>query len=134
MIDYLEEVIKYGKSLNTEEEKEVARQLFNDLISYGYNAKFIYFCIQKLGNRKLIDNRNLFFYKPFQEEVEENIRAYDYKQEQKQKEIEEIGKGILEQLGAEPIKIKVKIDYEADKKVRLKYRGYIDLDSIEIDS
>ena len=69
MIDYQREVTKYGASLS-EKEKNVAREAFNDLLAQGFEYDWLYFAIERLNGRSILECPKLMFYKPFQDEVE----------------------------------------------------------------
>ena len=68
MIDYVKEVNDYGRKLEPVA-KQVARDVFSQLLGAGYDYEWIYFAIMNLGQRDIARYRSLFFYKPFQQEV-----------------------------------------------------------------
>ena len=70
MIDFEKEVTKYGTSL-PEKEKEKAREVFDELLSCGFEFEWLYYAIQHLNGRSILRYPNLMFYRPFQEEVNE---------------------------------------------------------------
>ena len=72
MIDFEKEIARYGSSLS-EREKEKARQVFNDLLASGRSFEWLYYAIQRLGNRSILDYQYLMFNKAFQEEVNELV-------------------------------------------------------------
>lgn len=125
MIDYKEKIAEYGNSLPTEIEKENARDIFGQMYDKGYNLEFIYFAIQNLKGKKLIENNGLFFYKTFQNQVYYLIEQEHKKQEEIAR-IQEHNARVLS--NPRPIKTVVIL---APKKPRDK--GYIDLDSIADD-
>lgn len=83
MIDYEKEVTKYGHSL-TEKNKEKTREVFDELLTCGFTFEWLYYAIQHLNGRTVIQNPNLMFYRPFQEEVNE-IMENGRKQERQRK-------------------------------------------------
>lgn len=64
MIDYRNEVTKYGASLS-EKEKNVAREVFNDLLAQGFEYDWLYFAVERLNGRSILECPKLLFYKPF---------------------------------------------------------------------
>lgn len=83
MIDFEKEVTKYGTSL-PEKEKEKAREVFDELLSCGFEFEWLYYAIQHLNGRSILRYPNLMFYRPFQEEVNE-IMENERKQERQRK-------------------------------------------------
>ena len=83
MIDYRNEVTKYGASLS-EKEKNVAREVFNDLLAQGFEYDWLYFAIERLNGRSILECPKLMFYKPFQEEV--NRLVEEAREEERQKQ------------------------------------------------
>ena len=88
-IDYEKEVNDYGRSLEPVA-KQVARDVFTDLLQMGYDYEWIYFGIMNLGQRDIARHRGLFFYKPFQEEVAAMVAAHREENERKRRESERI--------------------------------------------
>ena len=125
MIDYKEKIAEYGNSLPTEIEKENARDIFGQMYDKGYNLEFIYFAIQNLKGKRLIENNGLFFYKTFQNQVYYLIEQEHKKQEEIAR-IQEHNARVLSKPRTEK-----KVIMLAPKKPRDK--GYIDLDSITDD-
>lgn len=73
MIDYEEEITKYGTSLS-DQEKEMARTVFNDLLIHGRSYEWLYYAIKHLNGRSVLEYPKLMFYRPFQEEVDCLVR------------------------------------------------------------
>ena len=88
-IDYEKEVNDYGRSLESVA-KQVARDVFTDLLQTGYDYEWLYFAIMNLGQRDIARHRGLFFYKPFQEEVAAMVAAHREAEEEKRRESERI--------------------------------------------
>ena len=88
-IDYEKEVNDYGRSLEPVA-KQVARDVFTDLLQMGYDYEWIYFGIMNLGQRDIARHRGLFFYKAFQEEVAAMVAANREAEEEKRRESERI--------------------------------------------
>ena len=83
MIDFEKEVTKYGTSL-PEKEKEKVREVFDELLSCGFEFEWLYYAIQHLNGRSILRYPNLMFYRPFQEEVNE-IMENEREQERQRK-------------------------------------------------
>lgn len=83
MIDYRNEVTKYGGSLS-EKEKNVAREVFNDLLAQGFEYDWLYFAIERLNGRSILECPKLLFYKPFQQEV--NRLVEEAREEEREKQ------------------------------------------------
>lgn len=96
-IDYEKEVNDYGRSLEPVA-KQVARDVFTDLLQMGYDYEWIYFAIMNLGQRDITRHRGLFFYKPFQEEVAAMVAVHREAEEEKRRESERICAAIEEQM------------------------------------
>ena len=96
-IDYEKEVNAYGRNLPPVD-KQVARDVFTDLLQMGYDYEWIYFAIMNLGQRDIARHRGLFFYKPFQEEVAAMLAAHREAEEEKRRESERICAAIEEQI------------------------------------
>ena len=96
-IDYEKEVNDYGRSLEPVA-KQVARDVFTDLLQTGYDYEWLYFAIMNLGQRDIARHRGLFFYKPFQEEVAAMVAANREAEEQRRRESERICAAIEEQI------------------------------------
>ena len=88
-IDYEKEVNDYGRSLEPVA-KQVARDVFTDLLQTGYDYEWLYFAIMNLGQRDIARHRGLFFYKPFQEDVAAMVAAHREAEEEKRRESERI--------------------------------------------
>lgn len=88
-IDYVKEVNDYGRNLPPVD-KQVARDVFTDLLQTGYDYEWLYFAIMNLGQRDIARHRGLFFYKPFQEEVAAMVAAHREAEEEKRRESERI--------------------------------------------
>ena len=69
MIDFEKEIAKYGNSLS-EIEKNVAREVFNELLARGRSFEWLYYAVLHLNGRSILEYPKLMFYKPFQDEVE----------------------------------------------------------------
>ena len=110
-IDYEKEVNDYGRSLEPVA-KQVARDVFTDLLQAGYDYEWLYFAIMNLGQRDIARHRGLFFYKPFQEEVAAMVAAHREAEEEKRRESERICADIDEWIrkwqNREVIKVKIK--------------------------
>ena len=89
MIDYVKEVNDYGRKLEPVA-KQVARDVFSQLLENGYDYEWLYFAIMNLGQRDIARHRGLFFYKPFQEEVAAMLAAHREAEEEKRRESERI--------------------------------------------
>jgi len=61
---------EYGAKL-PQNEKKVARELFQKLHNTGRSWEWIYWAIWQLGERKVINNKGLFFYEDYQREVDD---------------------------------------------------------------
>ena len=72
MIDFENEVAKYGKSLS-EREKEKARVVFNELLAQGRSFEWLYYAIKHFGGKSILNYPRLMFYREFQEEVDEIV-------------------------------------------------------------
>lgn len=97
MIDYMKEVNDYGRSLPPVD-KQVARDVFSQLLEAGYDYEWLYFAIQNLGVREIIRHRGLFFYKPFQQEVDAMVAANREAEEEKRQRSARICAGIEQQI------------------------------------
>ena len=96
-IDYEKEVNAYGRNLPPVD-KQVARDVFTDLLQMGYDYEWIYFAIMNLGQREISRHRGLFFYKAFQEEVAAMVAANREENERKRRESERICAAIERQI------------------------------------
>ncbi len=96
-IDYEKEVNDYGRSLEPVA-KQVARDVFTDLLQTGYDYEWLYFAIMNLGQRDIARHRGLFFYKPFREEVAAMVAAHREAEEEKRRESERICAAIEQQI------------------------------------
>lgn len=97
MIDYVKEVNDYGRKLEPVA-KQVARDVFSQLLEAGYDYEWLYFAIQNLGAREIIRHRGLFFYKPFQQEVDAMVAANREAEEEKRQRSLRICAAIEEQM------------------------------------
>ena len=97
MIDYAKEVNDYGRKLEPVA-KQVARDVFSQLLEAGYDYEWLYFAIQNLGAREIIRHRGLFFYKPFQQEVDAMVAANREAEEEKRQRSLRICAAIEEQM------------------------------------
>jgi hypothetical protein len=64
MIDYEKEIAQYGSSLSLQE-KEKARAVFNEMLAQGYDFDWLYYAVQRLNGRSILEYPRLMFYKPF---------------------------------------------------------------------
>lgn len=64
MIDFEKEVTKYGQSLN-DAEKVTAREVFNELLAQGHSFEWLFYAIQRLRGRSILDCPKLLFFKDF---------------------------------------------------------------------
>ena len=83
MIDFEKEIARYGSSLSPRE-KELARKVFNDLLANGRSFEWLYYAIQRLDGRSILEYPKLMFYKPFQNEVQKMIDEAREEEERKQ--------------------------------------------------
>ena len=97
MIDYEKEVNEYGRKLEPVA-KQVARDAFSQLLSQGYDYEWLYFAIMNLGQRDITRHRGLFFYKPFQQEVDAMVAANREAEEEKRQRSMRICAAIAEQI------------------------------------
>lgn len=97
MIDYAKEVNDYGRKLEPVA-KQVARDVFSQLLEAGYDYEWLYFAIQNLGAREIIRHRGLFFYKPFQQEVDAMVAANREAEEEKRQRSMRICAAIEQQI------------------------------------
>ena len=67
---YLDLINEYGQKLPPNE-KEVARILFQELHQKGKSWEWIYWAVWQLGERKVINNKGLFYYAEYQKEVDD---------------------------------------------------------------
>ena len=111
MIDYVKEVNDYGRKLEPVA-KQVARDVFSQLLEEGKDYEWLYFAVMNLGQRDIARYRNLFLYKPFQEEVAAMVAANQEAQERKRRESEQICADIDEWIrkwqNREVIEVKIK--------------------------
>ena len=96
-IDYEKQVNEYGASLPPRQ-KDVAREVFTELLETGFDYRWLYYAIQNLGKRDIVQYRSLFFYKPFQEEVQYMVDEEITKEEEYRQWQERICAAILEQI------------------------------------
>ena len=111
MIDYVKEVNDYGRKLDPVA-KQVARDVFSQLLEEGKDYEWLYYAVMNLGQRDIIRHRNLFFYKPFQEEVAAMVAANQEAEKRKRRESERICADIDEWIrkwqNREVINVKIK--------------------------
>ena len=72
--------------------------MFSQLLEEGKDYEWLYFAVMNLGQRDIARYRNLFFYKPFQEEVAAMVTANQEAEERKRRESERICAAIEEQI------------------------------------
>ena len=96
-IDYEKQVNEYGASLPPLQ-KDIAREVFTELLETGFDYRWLYYAIQNLGQRDIVQYRSLFFYKPFQEEVQQMVEEGITKEEEHKQWQERICAAILEQI------------------------------------
>ena len=121
MIDYEKDITKYGLSLSPQE-KEKAREVFDDLLAQGYYFDWLYYAVQHLEGRSILKCPKLMFYKPFQEEVNAMMEAAREEERKKKARNSEICAKIEEQIllmQSKPVKVirqppKPKKVYEID--------------------
>ena len=89
MINFEKEIAKYGNSLS-ELEKDAARRVFNELLNCGFTFEWLYYAVQRLDGRSILECPKLLFYRPFQEEVNEMVAAAHKEEEAKRKRNAEI--------------------------------------------
>lgn len=65
---YLDLINEYGLKLPPQERK-IARELFLKLRNAGRSWEWIYWAVWQLGERKVVNNKGLFFYVDYQNEV-----------------------------------------------------------------
>ena len=97
VIDYKKEINEYGASLPPLQ-KDIAREVFTELLETGFDYRWLYYAIQNLGQRDIVQYRSLFFYKPFQEEVQQMVEEGITKEEEYRQWQERICAAILEQI------------------------------------
>ena len=96
-IDYEKQVNEYGASLPPEQ-KDIAREVFTELLEIGFDYRWLYYAIQNLGQRNIVQYRSLFFYKPFREEVQQMVEEEITKEEEYRQWQQRICADILEQI------------------------------------
>ena len=69
VIDYKKYINEFGASLPPLQ-KQTAREIFTDLLETGHDYRWLYYAIVNLGQKDIVQYRSLFFYRPFQEEVD----------------------------------------------------------------
>ena len=83
MIDFEKEIAKYGNSLSPRE-KEVAREVFNELLASGRSFEWLHYAVLRLNGRSILECPKLMFYKPFQNEVQKMIDEAREEEQKKQ--------------------------------------------------
>ena len=96
-IDYEKQVNEYGASLPPHQ-KDIAREVFTELLEIGFDYRWLYYAIQNLGQRDIAQYRSLFFYKPFREEVQQMVEEEKTKEEEYRQWQQRICADILEQM------------------------------------
>lgn len=107
MIDYEKEIARYGSSLSPQE-KEKARDVFNELLAQGYDFDWLYYAVQRLNGRSILEYPRLMFYNPFQEEVNAMMEAAREEERKRKARNSEICAKIEEQIllmQSKPIKV-----------------------------
>lgn len=97
MIDYVKEVNDYGRKLDPVA-KQVARDVFSQLLEEGKDYEWLYYAVMNLGQRDIIRHRGLLFYKPFREEVAAMVAANREAEEEKKQRSARICAAIEEQM------------------------------------
>lgn len=97
MIDYVKEVNDYGRKLDPVA-KQVARDVFSQLLEEGKDYEWLYYAVMNLGQRDIIRHRGLFFYKPFREEVAAMVAGNREAEEEKRQRSARICAAIEEQM------------------------------------
>lgn len=97
MIDYVKEVNDYGRSLEPVA-KQVARDVFSQLLDSGYDYEWLYFAVKNLGQRDIARNRGLLFYKPFRDEVTAMVAANREEEEKRRQRSAQICAAIEQQI------------------------------------
>ena len=97
MIDYVKEVNDYGRKLDPVA-KQVARDVFSQLLEEGKDYEWLYYAVMNLGQRDIIRPRGLLFYKPFREEVAAMVAANREAEEEKRQRSARICAAIEEQM------------------------------------
>lgn len=118
VIDYKKEINEYGASLPPLQ-KDIAREVFTELLETGFDYRWLYYAIQNLGQRDIVQYRSLFFYKPFQEEVQQMVEEGIIKEEEYRQWQERICAAIVEQIeqAKKQKPIVVNIKRESRKKI-----------------
>lgn len=75
MIDYISKINAYGKGLN-EQDRSIAKNLFETLIKKGWNVEQIYHGIRLLRGRSITRYKGLFYYDDFKREIKEEIKNF----------------------------------------------------------
>ena len=127
-IDYEKQVNEYGASLPPQQ-KDVAREVFTELLETGFDYRWLYYAIQNLGQRDIVQYRSLFFYKPFREEVQQMVEEEITKEEEYRQWQERICTAILEQI--EQAKNKKPIVIYQKRKERKKFDFAAEMAKIE---
>lgn len=70
---YLDLINEYGMQL-PDNQKKIAKELFQNLYDKGKTWEWIYWAIWQLGERKVVNNKGLFFYSDYQREVDDIVR------------------------------------------------------------
>ena len=97
MIDYVKEVNDYGRKLEPVA-KQVARDVFSQLLEEGKDYEWLYYAVMNLGQRDIIRHRGLFFYKPFRDEVNAMVTANREAEEEKRQRSARICAAIEQQI------------------------------------
>lgn len=121
---FKEKIAEYGRKLKTEEEKQTARNVINGLYNRGFDDEFIYYALQGLNDRNIIQWQGLLFSADYHEQIKNQISLEHKKTEQKNKKIAAIGAATdkLFEKGVKTISVKA-----PEKPID---KGYINLDDI----
>lgn len=65
---YIDLVNEYGRKLPAAD-KDEAKIIFTDLLDKGFSFEWLYWALWNLGERELIKNKGLLYYKDYQDEV-----------------------------------------------------------------
>ena len=107
MIDYEKEITKYGNSLSAQE-REKARDVFNELLERGRSFEWLYFAVEHLNGKSILNYPRLMFYRPFQEEVDLLVQqARECEQKRKERNAEICAKIEAQILKAERVTVRV---------------------------
>lgn len=75
---YVDLINEYGMQL-PQSQKQIAKELFLKLHNQGREWEWIYWAVWQLGERKIVNNKGLFFYNDYIREIDEIARnAHEY--------------------------------------------------------